>query len=381
MALVKCPYCGGAVSTSAIQCPHCGQPLQQQAVAPMPQPAPQPAPQQPYELTLPKLGSILMMVIGFVAIVLLAVERAHWDDNELSMDFHKAVAGYMYSFAALYFLIQIFMNKANQFVATMAFALAMFLNITQQLNWTGNYAENTTMEWINEHYDYFSIAFGFAMIWYAGSMKNWSKYVMLAAGSVWIATVSFRQHNGQWLSELLADHTLIILGIAMGVAMIGMLINWMMESSNANNHPLVRLLAGAEGLLILATIIIVAISAKDVLDANYEDGMGHAKLSMIFLMLTGATSLFFAITFTQDKVMYFMSAVFMAIAMFLILGYYIDFLVNTHSYWDEAYFKHLTTQIRDLYYSARFLLPIAVMATYMAEATKGITDKMTLKVQ
>lgn len=411
MALIACPNCGGSVSSSAVKCPHCGAELMPTPVTTTPivntdmmicphcgkgiaadsnyceycgnkVETVKKTPSHPLSSTT-KIGSLLMILLGFVSVILIAVQRSHINDTSLSLDFYRSVMGFMYAFAALFFLIQSFKSKVimGQVLAFLGFVFALFLEITY-LKFTSNteYWEDKTWRWIYENYDYFCLAFGLLIVWFAGTLQDWSKYIMMAAGVVFIAELSYRLHNGECMSSLMAHHTMLILGLLTGISLMGMLIAWLVEASSDTKHPAVRLLAGLTTLLILGTITVVAISMKDILDTNYESGMSHVKLAMIFMMISGAVSLCLALAISKNKVLYAVSAVYMALAMFLILGYYMEFSINTH-YWDDAFWKQYENQERDLYFSALFMLPISIMMVYVAKLTKGLTGKISIKMQ
>ena len=371
MALIACPYCGGQVSTFAVKCPHCGKALQGAA----PQPTPQPVIAQPTASSMPKWGGWLMVLFGIVSVILLIIQRIHNNDSSLSMDFHKAVFGFMMSFTALFFLLQTVRpsTAARQLISFLGFSFALFLMITTLMMWNGDFSDNSTLVWIAEKYSYFLLAFGLLLLLFAGTLTDWSRIVALASGVMWIVHCSYSYWNGEWRD---AEEAMIALWAVAGILLLGMLIGWLIEASNTSHHPIYRLVAGLEILMIIGTIVVVAISMKDIFDNNYSEGYTHVKLSMIFILVAGSLSLLLSL-FMKNHTLYVVSAIFVALSMFMLLGLYEEFYRQTHYMW----YEDRQDTYRDLYYSSRFLLPISIMMVYVAEMTKGITGKISVKVQ
>ena len=149
MALIKCPECGGTVSSFADKCPHCGHPVDPEKMAAInsqPEPAPQPVVQpeqaaQPIaqpapqaastELSAGTIGKGLMMLLSFVGIILLAILVGKAKGGEqISPDFAKFVLGYIFSFVALYFFSRMFVqNSVQQFLGFIIGCGAVFTEV------------------------------------------------------------------------------------------------------------------------------------------------------------------------------------------------------------------------------------------------------------
>jgi hypothetical protein len=157
-----------------------------------------------------------------------------------------------------------------------------------------------------------------------------------------------------------------------------------MDSSNASKNQLVRIASGVAAVLVAATIVILAVSAKDIMEAEKDKGLEAVVLPMIIMMITGSVSLVLALLLAKDnKLLLVASALYMSIAMFLVLGYHFEYnsYAHTYAYWDDAFREKLANQMRDLFYSARFLLPISIMMTYVAKEASAITGRIFTKIQ
>ena len=89
-----------------------------------------------------------------------------------------------------------------------------------------------------------------------------------------------------------------------------------------------------------------------------------------------------------------MSVLFLAVAMLMTLGHYRVFKVEAarfnspydlyyRYYYDQAYEvdRALRTQTLNLLFAGMFLFPISILMSYVADMTKGITSKLSFKIQ
>ena len=400
MALIKCPECGGTVSSFADKCPHCGRPMDEveaEANQASSGPAYEPVSSPVYETVSPKseteeqkteislggnFGKVIMILLSIVAIILLGVYRSHYGQFDQSfLDSGKAAIGFMMSLAGLYFLIQMFKtgeNDSRQFYAFCCLVLGTFVEVVLLKYLDGK----TISSGVERNFDYICIAYGCSLLMYSGTMRNWSRLFMMIAGVFWIVRYSYFMHNNQFMLYSVTSSAFTALGIVCGLALLGMLICWFWESSNQNNSSNVRLMAGVQALLIIAAIVVSIIFIGSLihhagLDFDYERAYSSSKLLLIFGILVGAGSLLSAL-FVKNEVLNNIIPIFFAAAMFLLLGVYLDnYAVTTRNPNAEVeYFN----RIRDLYYTALFFLPIGIMMHYVADMTKGMSSKISIKL-
>lgn len=365
MALITCPECGGSVSSFAKTCPHCGNPMNVGAAQPQPvshQTTNIPQTPSPTAISSSKMGGVVMILLGLVAVILLSVVRSQYGSSS-SLDMFKATFGFVMSFACLYFLLQCFKpgNAVRQFWALCCFGLGLFVEIVYLILLDGGRVDRA----IIENYDYVSIAYGCAILLFAGTQRDWGKYIIMAAGVMWVVMISYTGDNAARVVYGISDVAKIIIGVVGGISLVTMFVGWLTEASKMTNHPYVRLISVVESMLVIATIVWTAIVAHTILDGRYEP----VKALMIFMLVTGMSSLLFSLTFHRNQVIYFATAVFVTISMFLMLGFYL--------YYHGAEWY----QLRDIYFTAMFLLPISIMMSYVAQLTSGITSRISIKVQ
>lgn len=430
MALIKCPECGGTVSSLASVCPHCGNPMSSPSVPPtesMPTtvitkaPDPEPGekmqdqaaalrtllensrtdntftsplsdPQERAEISAFSIGKILMILLAIGSIVFESIYCTRY--GNMSPTLLKAIIGYQMSFLGLFFMTKMLNTEewsAQNFLGFWGVGLALLITIVDITKIIPG-AENMGYDSYYGYYsvpnlfwfkslEYFSIALGFLIIILAGTIRNYSKYLMMTAGVLWVITAS-ADHISMPFAGSIVDRVpttaFIILGVIGGLCLFSMLVNWIVEASSSDNHPLTRMAAAIEAMLILATIIIVAVSLKDIISVNsYDDNtylkrFSSVKLSMIFMMITGISSLFVSLK-TSNKFQYVVSAVFTTLAIFIMLGLYLHFFVG--------YGDGVMRNLSNIDKAACFFIPISIMTYYFAELTGSFKGKITINIQ
>ena len=133
MALVKCPECGGTVSSFAKVCPHCGRPMDEveaEANQASSGPAYEPISSPVYETVSPKyepaepkyesaeqktqislegnIGKEFMILLSIVSMIILGIYRSKFSlmFDPSYFEAGKVAIGFMMSLAGLYFLVQ-----------------------------------------------------------------------------------------------------------------------------------------------------------------------------------------------------------------------------------------------------------------------------------
>ena len=202
MALIKCPECGGTVSSFAKVCPHCGHPVDpemvaaavekekkvaeeaksQEPIAKNQEPAPQAA---STELSAGAIGKGLMMLLSFVGIILLAILVGKAKGGEqISPDFAKFVLGYIFSFVALYFFSRMFVqNSVQQFLGFIIGCGAVFTEVV----YLGNVDMSRDLQ---EAVGFIFLVSLLCVMWFAGAKEGWSKIFFLLAGTLFMAGMS-----------------------------------------------------------------------------------------------------------------------------------------------------------------------------------------------
>lgn len=417
MALIKCPECGGTVSSLASVCPHCGNPMSSPSVPPtepMPTtvitkaPDPEPGekmqdqaaalrtllensrtdntftsplsdPQESAEVSASSFGKVLMILIGIVSVIFLGIVRSYLYKpyGALSPNVGKAAIGIMYSFVALFFLTKFVGTKSTasqRFLGLLGAGFALLIEIVRLSD-----LDDKQLFWEN-NLSYFSLAFAFILLLFSGTVRNYSKYVFMAAGVMMIATIGLFKYN---ITYTMPTGAFIALGIAGALAFFMMLVGWIVEATTNDNHPIARVMAAIEALLILTAIIILAVCLKDIISSNaytWEAELkrfSQLKLSMIFLLIAGMSSLLFSLLFSNNSFIFIASAFFGAISLFLMLGLYSSFIEMGYGHPGANFGR----DVWNVSFAALFLIPISIMTYYFAELTGSFKGKITINIQ
>ena len=390
MALIKCPECGGTVSSFADKCPHCGHPVDPEKMAAInsqPEPAPQPVVQpeqaaQPIaqpapqaastELSAGTIGKGLMMLLSFVGIILLAILVGKAKGGEqISPDFAKFVLGYIFSFVALYFFSRMFVqNSVQQFLGFIIGCGAVFTEVV----YLGNVDMSRDLQ---EAVGLIFLVSLLCVMWFAGAKEGWSKIFFLIAGTLFMAGMSMHMVTSGFDTEVII---ITILGCA---GLFSMLVGWLVELTLQGNKAPTRFIALIEVVLILTTVLIAAITLKTILDTHADpmERFNKIKLTFIFLMISGASSTFLSLVMPRKRFIYYTSVMFLAAAMMLSMGNYWGFKVNVAGWYESEYVRHtLDEQTMNLMLAGLFFFPISILMSYVADLTKGITSRISFKM-
>lgn len=397
MALITCPECGGSASSLAKTCPHCGYPFApkkrrtakkediqqpeaaqvsnpapapQPAPMPQPAPAPQPAPVEaleqaretadaPKTVSVPtaNFGRILMLLLGLVAFVIVCVFKGKGMD--VSHDLVKTTFGGVFTLLALFFLVQMLKPGSKEIQRFLGF-LGAGLALLEDVVLLAPYSHD--MLWLYENMTYFEIALDLVVVLYALTLDDLSKYVMLAAGLVCISSQAYGNYHLLGMSS----EVFIAICVFGGICFLGMLANWTMEATGVNRNLLVRMIAALMAMLMIATIIVVAVKVKDVLDGYWYNAGDAFKLIMGFVLAAGASSLFFSVALNRNGFLRVTSALFFVGALLLLIAK------------QSLYGMDSDKAGADLFFSSLFMLPLAVMAVQVAPMLGGLKGKITI---
>ena len=418
MALIKCPECGGTVSSFADKCPHCGRPMEAVKVArkaktkevtephPEVQPEPQVVPEpvmeyQPIEepvaepqvqiepevapqstqaipttgISLGTIGKVLMIVFALVAIVFTAIMRTHAYEynNEggisLSRTFQDAAHGILYSLVALFFLVEMFRPSRSIVQRMLGFLLAgmaLFNDVVPLLHL--NHIEHIELF---RAYQSISLIFGLFLMLYAATKQDWSKYVLLATGAMYcvpIPTIAF-----------------IALGSAFAACVFIMLVWWLKEAATYGNKLSIKIPSLLVAMMIITSVIVVAVKLNDIMGANettLTQRLDSVKFSLIFVFAAALSSLLCSLVCFKNKFLFVISALCVAISMYVLLGLNLEFSLNIAF---ENYspsqddFASINRNAVNFGYTAFFLMSTFIILNYVAELTKGLTNKISHK--
>ena len=397
MALIKCPECGGTVSSFADKCPHCGHPVDaekmaainsqpapasqpvvqpEQAAQPIAQPAPQTA---STELSAGAIGKGLMMLLSFVGIILLGVFVGKIKGNEEpTKDFVLFLTGYTFSLVSLYYIIRMFVenNGVQQFLGFVIGFSALFVEVVLL-----SYRQGGMSEDLGKATTFILLGGILCSMWFAGAKEDWSKIFFLTAGTLLIAGLSFVSSHTPESTEM------IVYAILGGMGLFAMLVGWLVELTLQGNKAPTRFIALVEVLLILTTVIIGAITLKTLLDthADVAERYNKMKLTMIFLLISGASSTLLSLFMPRKKFIFFASVLFLAAAMMMTLGHYREIKIRYTYY---TLYSRAAYQVEDdlgrtamnLIMAGMFFFPISILMHYVADLTKGITSRISFKM-
>ena len=396
MALIKCPECGGTVSSFADKCPHCGHPVDpelvaaaiekekkvaeeaksQEPIAKNQEPAPQAA---SAELSAGVIGKGLMMLLSFVGIILLGIFVGKINGHEEpSKDFVLFLTGYLFSLVSLFYFIRMFVsqNGLQQFFGFLCGCSALFVEIVLL-----SYRQGGVSEDLSKATTIILLLGILCSMWFAGTKEDWSKIFFLAAGMLVIAGVSFVSSHRPESTEL------IVYAILGSAGLFAMLVGWLVELTLQGNNAATRFIALLEVLLILTTVIIGAITLKTLLDtqADVAERYSKMKLTMIFLLISGASSALLSLFMPRKKFIFFASVLFLAAALMITLGHYREIKIRyTYFtlYYNEAMRVEdaLNRNAYNLIMSGMFFFPISFLMSYVADLTKGITSRISFKM-
>ena len=351
--------------------------------------APQPSLQLPQtELSLGTMCKMLMCLFSVVGIILVAVLCGKYKAaEEPSRDFMEFFVGYMFSFVGLYFFSRMFVQR-NSVQQLLGFVVGFSAIFMEAVIFSYQHKEISRD---------MSMAVGIifllglvSVMWYAGSKHDWSKIFFLIAGTLLLAGFSMIIGAGPEYKEM------IIFAVLGSIGLFSMLVGWLVELTLQGNNSTTRFIALLEVVLILVTILIGAITLKTILneEADFVERFNKLKLTMIFLMISGASSVVFSLFLPRKRFLFFMSVLFLAVAMLMTLGHYRVFKVEAarfnspydlyyRYYYDQAYEvdRALRTQTLNLLFAGMFLFPISILMSYVADMTKGITSKLSFKIQ
>lgn len=436
MALIKCPECGGTVSSFADKCPHCGRPMEAVKVARKaktkvvtePQPEIQPEPQvvpepvmeyQPIEepvsepqvqiepevapqptqaipttgISLGTIGKVLMIVFALVAIVFTAIMRTHAYEynNEggisLSRTFQDAAHGILYSLVALFFLVEMFRPSRSIVQRVLGFLLAgmaLFNDVVPLLHL--NHIEHIELF---RAYQSISLIFGLFLMLYAATKQDWSKYVLLATGAMYLVANSYSRMD--WVTDKgfdcisLPTVAFIALGSAFAVCVFIMLVWWLKEAATYGNKLSIKIPSLLMAMMIITSVIVVAVKLNDIMGANettLTQRLDSVKFSLIFVFAATLSSLLCSLVCFKNKFLFVISALCVAISMYVLQGLNLEFSLNIAF---ENYspsqddFASINRNTVNFGYTAFFLMSTFIILNYVAELTKGLTNKISHK--
>ena len=387
MALIKCPECGGTVSSFAKVCPHCGRSLDRveeapkqassgPAYEPISSPVSKPVLQYPsFNLSMETIGKVLMIFLAFIAIIFQIITRAHIYDvfeyrDTISQGFRDGAHGILFSVVTLYFLIQTFRPGSllkQRFLGFFLAMMAMFMNVVPLLH--------LEIADLDVAYQSVALVFGLFLMFYASTKQDWSKYVMLVTGVMCIVRASFRSWGGRYISDYVPQEIRIALLALCAIYAILMLIFWLKEAATVENHPMFKLLSLIVAMMIITAIIVVAVMIRDIFSTDPEiwaQRYNSVKLSLIFGLIAGLSSLLFSLMFVKDKFLFVISAWFVSILTYVLLG--LDYEISSIT--GRQMFQYIV----NIHYTFTFMLPICIIMVYVAEWTKGIGSKISIRI-